>query len=419
MIKRQKISPLAEFGMHFTKLIRHLDSVGIKPEHSFQAKRRIRFTTRLLASSAMFAVIYTVLTLALRFESWITYLNVSMIAVFVGLIALNITGPRMLVKGLGLLFLNAYIFFFLFLSGPAFGSILSIAVPIAVPFFLFARNERWWIVLPILLTCCLTLLCFYAYAHHLSPYIQAMTGMTSQLFGTVLGLISVILVIVIFYQLYSRDEEELVFERQKSEKLLLNILPHEIAERLKKGEEPIADRFEKVSVLFADICQFTSLSGKLQPEEVVEMLNEIFTSFDELATRHGLEKIKTIGDAYMAVGGLSATAQHQVPQTLMFAKEMLEVLNHHEKLKDKGLAIRIGIHVGPVVAGVIGKNKFIYDLWGDTVNIASRMESHGVEGRIHVSEQVKNLAGDAFVFSTRGLVEIKGKGEMTSYLLDA
>ncbi|MBL8993729.1 MAG: adenylate/guanylate cyclase domain-containing protein, partial [Spirochaetia bacterium] len=213
-------------------------------------------------------------------------------------------------------------------------------------------------------------------------------------------------------------ERELESERAKSEKLLLNILPTAIAERLKKGEEPIADRFENVAVLFADICQFTKMSSTLEPEKVVAMLNEIFSSFDHWCGEYGLEKIKTIGDAYMAVGGLKHGSVHHVRDTLRFAQKMLLVLTEHPELKDRGLAIRVGVHVGPVVAGVIGKNKFIYDLWGDTVNTASRMESSGVDGRVHVSEQVMELGKAHFSFSSRGKIEVKGKGEMRTYLLE-
>ncbi len=404
--------------MSVSSVIRGIDSLGVKPEHSLQAKRRIRFTTRLLFSGALFAGMYTLLNIFVPIKPWITQIDLLFIFLYLGLVLINTFGPKMLAKTLGLLLLNAHIFLFLFLTGPGFANVLSITVTIAAPFFLYARSERLWITVPIFVTIVLTGLCFYATQVGLSPYVPALNQFTNQLVGAILSLASVILVIRIFYQLYSRDEEELVAERAKSEKLLLNILPEEIAERLKKGEEPIADRFESVSVLFADICEFTTLSGKLQPEEVVEFLNEIFTAFDALAGKHGLEKIKTIGDAYMAVGGLTSASQEHVSQTLMFGREMLAVLKENEKIKNKGLSLRIGIHVGPVVAGVIGKNKFIYDLWGDTVNIASRMESHGLEGRIHVTENVKVLASEQFKFSSRGVMTIKGKGEMTTYLLE-
>lgn len=405
--------------MIFRLLINKIDSLGILPEHSMQARRRIRFTNRIMLSSATFALIFTVINAFTHVQSWITLSNAAFVLTYIALYFLNVWGPRMLAKTLGLLVLNFHIFLFQLLTGPGFGNTLFVVVPIAVPFFLYAHHERWWITLPIAVTLLLTAGTLYAYMAHLTPMSPELNQPFNQIVGTILGVAATLLTIVIFYNLYSRDERELESERAKSEKLLLNILPTAIAERLKKGEEPIADRFENVAVLFADICQFTKMSAALEPEKVVAMLNEIFSAFDHWCAEHGLEKIKTIGDAYMAVGGLAHGSVTHVRDTLRFARKMLAVLAEHPELKDRGLAIRVGVHVGPVVAGVIGKNKFIYDLWGDTVNTASRMESSGVDGRVHVSEQVMELGKAHFSFSSRGTIEVKGKGEMRTYLLEA
>lgn len=402
----------------FRPLINKIDSLGISPEHSMQAKRRIRFTNRILLLGALFAFIFWSINVLTNVPAWITWSNAGFIFAYLGLFLLNIRGPRMLAKTAGLLVINIHIFLFQLLTGPGFANTLFIVIPIAIPFFLYAHHERLWILLPIVVTLILTGMTFYAHVQHLTPMAPELDRLLNRIAGTVTGVASVIFLITIFYQLYSRDERELESERAKSEKLLLNILPTAIAERLKKGEEPIADRFESVAVLFADICQFTKMSAKLEPESVVAMLNEIFSSFDHWCGEYGLEKIKTIGDAYMAVGGLKHGSVTYVGDTLRFAKKMLVVLSEHPELKDRGLAIRIGVHVGPVVAGVIGKNKFIYDLWGDTVNTASRMESSGVDGRVHVSEQVMELGKGHFTFSSRGKIEVKGKGEMTTYLLE-
>ncbi len=210
---------------------------------------------------------------------------------------------------------------------------------------------------------------------------------------------------------------ELADEKATSERLLLNVLPAAIAERLKTGESQIVDRFDAVTVLFADIVGFTSLSSRTSPEKLVTMLNELFSTFDKLAEKHGLEKIKTIGDAYMVVAGIPhPIADHATAMALM-GLDMLAAITAYAKKHETNLTIRVGIHTGSVVAGVIGQKKFIYDLWGDTVNTASRMESSGVPGRIHVSEVTATLLRDHFELEERGPIEVKGKGTMTTYLL--
>jgi class 3 adenylate cyclase len=211
--------------------------------------------------------------------------------------------------------------------------------------------------------------------------------------------------------------KELAAEKQTSERLLLNVLPQPIAERLKTGESVIVDRFDAVSVLFADIVGFTSLSAKIAPEKLVTMLDELFSLFDRLAEKHGLEKIKTIGDAYMVVAGIPhPVADHAVAIAHM-ALDMLHGIADYGKRTGTELSIRIGIHTGSVVAGVIGRKKFIYDLWGDTVNTASRMESHGLPGRIHVTEATYQALQYIFDFEPREPIDVKGKGQMTTYLL--
>ncbi len=218
-------------------------------------------------------------------------------------------------------------------------------------------------------------------------------------------------------ELVKQRTKELIAEKQTSERLLLNVLPAPIADRLKTGESLIVDRFENVSVLFADLVGFTTHASKTSPEELVTMLNELFSLFDKLAEQHGLEKIKTIGDAYMVVAGIpQPVADHAIAIAHM-ARDMIAGLDDYAKRTESELSIRIGIHTGSVVAGVIGTKKFIYDLWGDTVNTASRMESTGVPGRIQVSEAVQLLLKDQFELEERGEIEVKGKGKMRTYLL--
>jgi class 3 adenylate cyclase len=210
---------------------------------------------------------------------------------------------------------------------------------------------------------------------------------------------------------------ELTEEKAISERLLLNVLPGPIAERLKQGESLIVDRFDAVSVLFADIVGFTAVASRTSPEELVTMLNEIFSMFDRLAEQHGLEKIKTIGDAYMVVAGIPQPVADHATAIAHMALDMQAGIAAFAEASGEPMSIRIGIHSGSVVAGVIGTKKFIYDLWGDTVNTASRMESSGVPGRIQVTEATYALLRDQFAFEDRGPIEVKGKGRMAAYLL--
>jgi PAS domain S-box-containing protein len=212
-------------------------------------------------------------------------------------------------------------------------------------------------------------------------------------------------------------EDALREEQEKSEKLLLNILPKPIAERLKRNETTIAEYFPEVTVLFADIVGFTHLSTLMNPIDLVELLNQIFSSFDLICERLGLEKIKTIGDAYMVVGGLPEPRADHAEAIAQMALDMQTEIARFNAQNNKYFSIRIGIHSGPVVAGVIGIKKFIYDLWGDTVNIASRMESHGLPWRIQVSEATYNLLKHKYLFDRRETIHVKGKGEMTTYLI--
>jgi class 3 adenylate cyclase len=204
---------------------------------------------------------------------------------------------------------------------------------------------------------------------------------------------------------------------RENERLLLNILPGPIADRLRNGERMIADRFDDVTLLFADIVGFTALSASLSPSELVGVLNEVFTAFDALVERYGLEKVKTIGDAYMVVGGMTEPSSDHTERVAAMALELTDTVERIDRAAALGIRFRIGINCGPVVAGVIGTKKFIYDIWGDTVNLASRMESLGAPGRVHVSEAVRERLGREFDFEARGLIEVKGKGHVPTYFI--
>ena len=205
--------------------------------------------------------------------------------------------------------------------------------------------------------------------------------------------------------------------RARADDLLLNILPAPIARRLKERPGTIADGYGEITVLFADIVDFTAMSSDADPVDVVNLLNSIFSDLDELAAKYGLEKIKTIGDAYMVAAGLPEPREDHTEAIVAFALDMLSAIGRHEGFHGEPIRLRVGINTGPVVAGVIGRQKFIYDLWGDAVNVASRMESNGLADQIQVTEAVKAKLDGRYTFVAREPIHIKGKGLMVTYLL--
>ncbi len=221
--------------------------------------------------------------------------------------------------------------------------------------------------------------------------------------------------------------DRVVAEQKVSERLLLNVLPHSIAERLKgrpevtadSFTEVIADSFAEVTVLFADIVGFTKFSEGVSAEVLVDVLNDIFTRFDGIADTRGLEKIKTIGDAYMAAAGLPVPVADHAIRAAHMAVDMIEAVDRFNEHRRYKLKVRIGIDTGAVVAGIIGKRKFLYDLWGDVVNTASRMESHGVAGRIQVTDSTRQRLSEPFMLEKRGAIDVKGKGEMHTWFLNS
>ena len=236
----------------------------------------------------------------------------------------------------------------------------------------------------------------------------AITGVTS------------IIAAFIYLAMHMASQSEAALEREyaRSEGLLSSILPRKIAARLKhEPQATIADKYDQVTLLFADLVNFTPKASLLAPEEVVAFLNRVFSTFDELAEKHGLEKIKTIGDAYMVAGGLPEAQPDQVEAVVCMALDMLDAVDRLSRESREEIAVRIGIHTGPAVAGVLGKRKLFYDTWGDTVNTAARLEEYGSPGRIQVSEEVYKVLSGNYAFEDRGIIDIKGKGLMKVYFL--
>jgi class 3 adenylate cyclase len=225
------------------------------------------------------------------------------------------------------------------------------------------------------------------------------------------------LVLLFLTQTNQRLFERLGEEQAKTEALLLNVLPKAVADRLRSKTEVIADRFDSASVLFVDIVGFTSISSVLSPTILVTMLDSVFRCFDNIVERHGLEKIKTIGDAYMAAAGVPDPCPDHARRTANAALEMLEAMSARRASGSEDLHCRVGICSGPIIAGVIGRKRFLYDLWGDTVNTASRMESHGVADQIQVTASTYDMLKHDYHFEPRGEIMVKGKGAMKTWIL--
>ncbi len=284
----------------------------------------------------------------------------------------------------------------------------SLLAPLCALMFQTVRQAMWWFA------AFLALLAVSLYIDdQVARWAAPLSHRTSMLFFgmNLIGPSVAIFLSMLYFVAALRREHE------RSESLLLNILPGPIAERLKKGQEVIVDQFSEVTILFADIVDFTKLSARVRPEELVAMLNTLFSAFDRLSDRHGLEKIKTIGDAYMVAAGLPEPRPDHAEAVAEMALDMQSEVDRLGAELGRPIGLRIGIDSGPVVAGVIGTRKFAYDLWGDTVNTASRMESQGVANGIQLTESAYRRLHDAYYCEARGVIDVKGKGELPTYLL--
>lgn len=286
-------------------------------------------------------------------------------------------------------------------------NVWGLLVPISASIVLSWRSTVFWMAVFVLVQFVLFLFAQELRALGATPHPQ----LTHLAWFSNLCMVGIILVGTNLYLVTRLDSE-----RERADALLLNILPGPIAERLKQSAHVIADEHQEVTVLFADIAGFTQLSANATPVQVVNMLNVVFSDFDDLARKHGLEKIKTIGDAYMVVGGLPSSRSDHAEAVIEMANDMLLSLQRHRTWSGEPIRMRIGINTGPVVAGVIGRQKFIYDLWGDAVNTASRMESNGIVDSIQITESTYQKVHHRYRFEPRPPIFIKGKGEMRTYL---
>jgi adenylate cyclase len=321
---------------------------------------------------------------------------------------------KMYLINLGCLYITALSLAFGKVSGFELFFLISAVVSIVI----FSKEEIYYLIFS-----CAEVFIFYPVTQTLYGYVRPLS-LENPIFEQFLYYSSVfstyfVIAGVLFYfrHLNLALEQKVKEENERSEKLLLNILPAAIIERLKSNQEAIAEGFQDTTILFSDIVDFTTLSETISPGELVKLLNEIFSLFDALTDRYDLEKIKTIGDAYMVAGGLPVPREDHAEAVANMALDMQTAIMQFNENNQQSMRVRIGIHSGAAVAGVIGVKKFIYDVWGDTVNTASRMESHGVPGQIHISEASYKLLKDKYSIEERGLIQVKGKGQMRTYLL--
>ena len=303
-------------------------------------------------------------------------------------------------------------------------SLWALLAPIGAVLFIGPRDALAWFFAYIFLTALSGSFDYYLADSLMPPSVKVPIETSVIFFALNFAAVSTIVFLLLRYsaiekqkaQLRLEDAHHLLqIEQDRSERLLLNILPGSIAERLKNSNQTIADGFADVSVMFVDIVSFTRIAEGLTPQQVFSMLNRIFSSFDELAEKYGLEKIKTIGDAYMVAGGLNDDCHDYTEALVDMALEMRDLLQRDFRVNEMHLEVRIGIGTGPVVAGVVGKKKFIYDLWGDTVNIASRITSEGAPGMVHVDEATFQRLEQRFDFREPQTLYLKGKGNMVVY----
>lgn len=290
----------------------------------------------------------------------------------------------------------------------------ALLCPLGALLFSEPRRAPWWFLA-------------YAFLVVLSGFLQPFARTSNNLPPEVITLffvmnitaISAIAFVLLYYFVYQKNSflSLLRIEQDKSERLLLNILPKEIAEVLKVENRVIADSYDSASIMFADLVGFTPLTAEMEPRKMVELLNEIYSQFDHLAEKYDVEKIRTIGDNYMVVSGVPSPREDHAEAVANMALEMRAFLAKFKDETGRRLHFRIGINSGQLVAGVVGRKKFQYDVWGDAVNVASRMESQGKPDRIQVTAATRDLIQDKFLFEHRGAIEIKGKGEMETWFL--
>jgi adenylate cyclase len=399
-------------------LANRIIDLGINKQTDVIQTRHIRFTNSVIV--ILFFFIIENVAISIYFHQPLVTLVFLMHFILISLTLLfNHMGKRVLASawfsGVAILFVSIYSIIF---TERGYNFVF-LPMIIFLQFFLFSAAEKKYIFIFTAITVfCLAGVLFWP-AFHLQTLIPVSKEIIqAQRLNSLVGLpcLSIAFGLYAFITI-SRADREVAKEKDKTDQLLLNILPQSIAQRFKNDQSYLAEEYKSVTVLFADIVSFTSLSEKLKPDVLVGFLNKIFSEFDYLAELYGLEKIKTIGDAYMVAGGVPIPCDDHTRKICRMAIKMQEVAKDILTPFEEQVSIRIGINTGPAIAGVIGVKKFIYDLWGDTVNTASRMESYAEAGKIQITTEVYELIKNEFECQSRGLINVKGKGSMTTYFL--
>jgi adenylate cyclase len=399
-------------------LANRIIDLGINKQTDVIQTRHIRFTNSVIV--ILFFFIIENVAISIYFHQPLVTLVFLMHFILISLTLLfNHMGKRVLASawfsGVAILFVSIYSMIF---TERGYNFVF-LPMIIFLQFFLFSAAEKKYIFIFTAITVfCLAGVLFWP-AFHLQTLIPVSKEIIqAQRLNSLVGLpcLSIAFGLYAFITI-SRADREVAKEKDKTDQLLLNILPQSIAQRFKNDQSYLAEEYKSVTVLFADIVSFTSLSEKLKPDVLVGFLNKIFSEFDYLAELYGLEKIKTIGDAYMVAGGVPIPCDDHTRKICRMAIKMQEVAKDILTPFEEQVSIRIGINTGPAIAGVIGVKKFIYDLWGDTVNTASRMESYAEAGKIQITTEVYELIKNEFECQSRGLINVKGKGSMTTYFL--
>lgn len=398
-------------------VIRYIIDQGTANEHNVVLKKHIRFANSISLILGVF-VLQNVVVSAYYHVVPLTTVRLLHIMGIALVPVLNHYGHRLAASLwfsiLAIFFVTLYSIIYPLDTNAIFYLPLSIFLVFLYP---TAERKYVFIFLPIIAACFAVA---YLWHYYKLPALFYMPTEVSdaQRSSTFIGvpLLSILFGLYAFFTI-NKAESETEKEREKTERLLLNILPRHVAERFKDDQSFLAQRFNSVTVLFADIVGFTKMSEKLEPDAIVAFLNTLFSEFDHLIDQYGQEKIKTIGDSYMVAGGVPVPSKDHTTTMCKVALGMQQIVTGFETPTGDHLRIRIGIHTGPAIAGVIGEKKFIYDLWGDTVNTASRMESHAENGTIQITKEVYEMVKEDYQCIPRGIVNVKDKGPMSTYLL--
>jgi adenylate cyclase len=400
--------------MSIVNTVHRLTGLGVTADMTIVDAKHVRFTNVAALVSAAMMLPWVPVNL-LAGESLMSLVSLVVGTVLLGVLALNAAARHGIAAFTLLAISNIQISFATWMFGASSNMPLYFLLTILIPFLAF-RTRHQNAAVAFALVAVMALVGFSANAEQFPQQIGLMDTSLSRTIDLAVVAIGILVLAAVFRGLVNNTELALEEERARADRLLLNVLPPAVAERLKREpDRAIADRYEHVTVLFADIVGFTPLSARLSAERTVELLNEIFTAFDAMCDRAGVEKIRTIGDGYMAVAGAPIPRADHGPAMVRVAMEMRDYMASNPV--DEPLQVRIGVNSGEVVAGIVGTARFHFDIWGDAVNVAARMESLSEPGRIQIAKETWDLIHDVIPCESRGKIPVKGKGEMETWFV--